>query len=109
MSELKVGQEVLVRGRVKFLYADGIVQVQFSRKDPLNRQLAHVEPDSVLAAQPLTPNAGEALSWRTLADAITKHKPEMASRMSLAELTYITRDLNVALAASPAPKSEGPK
>lgn len=39
------------------------------------------------------------LSWRVLADAIKKHKPDVSRRFSLAELMYITRDLNASLAA----------
>lgn len=47
----------------------------------------------------------EKLSWRDLANALEKHKPDVAKRFSLAELTYITRDLNALADAGGEPKN----
>jgi hypothetical protein len=48
------------------------------------------------------------LSWRDLANALEKHKPNVSRMMSLAELTYITRDLNALLTALAEKPAERP-
>jgi len=48
------------------------------------------------------------LSWKDLANALEKHKPNIMKQMSLAQLTYITRDLNAQLAALAEKPAERP-
>jgi hypothetical protein len=47
-TKLEVGQEVWVRGKLLYVYGDGVLQVKFERADPMNNQIAFIESKDVL-------------------------------------------------------------